>query len=306
MEKQVAGFTLIELAVVTAVIGVLSLILVPSLIDVLESRQIETERANLVGLEEDIKRSFQDVDWSRNLASFPQAMPEELSAQYATVFGECSEGAPAADGAWYVKLTRLRGVTPSIGTPVSAEHQKAVYDVAFNSFGKARLLIAGPAEPNQQRYLLVSLLAPETTGLVIPANDGSADWFDAIWNGDWENESAGLPQAWMNRLSETQQKAWLAGRGQTTHCHQLVVRRLVQPRYTVTLNNAHPTFSGCAQIAGRLPLHEIEPNDPPKMIPGVLAGSLVVFRRGPANNEVEVFRIHLNDNTAFTVQAGGP
>lgn len=303
MKRDAQGFTLVELAVVTAVIGVLSMMILPSLVDTVEARRLDAERAGLAVLDDDIRRSFQESDWSRNLAAFAAEMPQEL-AQSATGFGACIPGAPAAGAAWYAKLGRMRGISVSVGTPISPDQQKSLYELAFNAYGQPRLLLAAPPEPTQQRYLLLSLAAPQSKGLELPANDGSVAWFDAIWNNNWEDEGGGLPEYWAGRLPLAQQQAWLSGRGTTTNCHRLIVRRMVQPRFSITLNNSHQGMMGWADVGGRPKQVLIGGAGAPVTVDGFLAGSLVIFWRASTNPPTpgsEVFRIHLNDNTTFTV-----
>jgi prepilin-type N-terminal cleavage/methylation domain-containing protein len=302
LNTKIKGFTLIELAVVTAIIGVLSLILMPSLIDVFESKRLDAEQASLTALEDDIKRSFQDSDWARNLAAFPALMPPTYVTQYATTFGVCPASAGATDAAWLVKLGRIRGITPEIGVPITADQQKSLYNLAYNAYDQPRWLIAAPTETRQQRYLVISVMAPNSKGLVVPANDGSIGWFDAIWNNNWENESGAIPTDWTTRLNPDAQLAWMSGRGSTTNCHRLVVKRIIQPKFTITVNNTHPTFNGWVDINGLSDQIVSAPGGAPTAATDILAGALVVFRRGLTAPGAEAYRIHLNDNTTFTVQ----
>lgn len=310
MNRKLHGFTLIEIAVVTAIIGILAMIVTPAFVEVLEAKRIEAEKASFASFEEDIKRSFQDSDWSRNIAAFASAMPSALATQYATNFGSCPVGTLANDSAWYVKLGRMRGIAPDLGAPITADQQKSLFDLAYNGCGQPRLLIAGPSETNQQRYLLISLMAPASKGLVIPTNDGTTAWFDAIWNNNWENEGGSIPTDWTSpsRLSSTEITNWMTGRGTTTNCHLLVVKRILQPKYTITVNNTHPTYYGWVDANGRTDeITSVSGSGPSPAAPATyyaLAGSSVVFRRGLLSSYpgTEAYRIHINDNTTFMVQ----
>jgi type II secretory pathway pseudopilin PulG len=292
----------VEIALATAIIGIMALVALPSYVDIVETKRIEAEKASFANFEEDIKRSFQDSDWSRNIAAFAGTMPSAHASQFATAFGACSDSAHATDGAWFVKLGRLRGIAPDIGSPVTEDAQKSLFDLAYNTYNRPRLLIAGPTEPRQQRYLLISLLSPDSKGLVIPANDGSLAWFDAVWNNNWENKGATLPADWINRLTPDEQRAWMSGRGNTTGCHFLAVKRIVQPKFTITMNNTHPAYIGWVDIPGvALPL-ECGTNSVPVTSAEILGGTQVVFRRGTTPPGTEAYRINLNENTTFTVQ----
>lgn len=305
MNRKLNGFTLIEIAVVTAIIGILAMIVTPSFVDMLQAKRIEAEKSSLTSYEEDIKRSFQDSDWSRNIAAFTGPLSGTMPTTLSTTFGDCPAGTLATDAAWIVKLGRMRGIEPAINQAINADQQKSLYDIAYNGCSQTRMLIAGPTnEAGLQRYLLISLMASENKGLVIPTNDGSSTWFDAIWNNDWENEGGGLPAYWINNLSSTDASKWLTGPGATTNCHLLVVRRIVQPKYSITINNTHQTYSGWVVINGQIITAAVRnPNDPPYTISDVLGGTQVLFYRGTSTTTgTEAYCIKLNDNTTFFVQ----
>jgi hypothetical protein len=183
------------------------------------------------------------------------------------------------------------------------------------------MLIAGPtAEPGRQRYLLISLMVPDSKGLVIPLRNNNptdqAAWFDAIWNNNWENEGGALPAYWTNPsfgnpnvLLPEQQAAWAQGSGGTTNCHCLIVKRIVQPKYTITVNNTAAGKYGF--VAFDTPANiqfTVDPGPPVSSPEDVLAGRLVIFSYATNSTPpgTEAFRVNISENTAFNLQPGSP
>ena len=96
----------------------------------------------------------------------------------------------------------------------------------------------------------------------------------------------------------------MTGRGGTTNCHFLAVKRIVQPKFRVTMNNTHPTYYGWVDIPGLAHPLQSDPVSAPIVSGEILAGTRVIFRRGtdPAGPGTEAYRININENTTFTVQ----
>lgn len=296
--RSFRGFTLLEIVAVLAIIGLIAAIAVPSITEMTETVRQQGEHKNLDNMAEEVKRSFGDISWDRNISALNGEIPSAAAGSI-TNFGMCS--GYAQNGDWYVKIGRLRGVIPVIGSAVDESTQKSIWDVAYNGYLQKRWLVVGPSETGQQRYLLLSLMAPPTKNLVIPPNDGSTTWFDAIWNNEWDNKGATLPGHWTSALTAQQQAAWLSGRGTTTNVHYMIVQRIVQPKYTVTLNNTHPNYIGWLDYNGSTAMLTSPPGSGPSTTAEILAGRLIVCRRGIAAPGSEAYRIYLNENSSFNV-----
>jgi len=316
MKEKQYGFTLIEIAVVTAIIGILAMIVLPSLMERLQSARLDAEKATLTTFEDDMKRSFQDSRFDYNmddgvvtgdLSGF-RSCPKTTETTYPTT---------ATTGDWFVKLGRLRGTSPLISQPVSEDQQKSLFELAYNSYLQPRLLIAGPTtELGHQRYLLISLMAPDSKGLVIPQRNNNPmdqeNWFNAIWANDWENMGGTLPPYWTNSsnpnpLNADEQSAWMPSSGGTTNCHRLIVKRIVQPRYTITINNNDLSHYGWVAI-GSISNYVLTtlPNTGRASVENVLAGTPVYFSYGTPSShptgDILAFQVNVSENTAFTLQ----
>src|SRR5438445_5459912 len=101
MNSNKKAFTLVEIALATAIVGIMALIALPSYVDIIETKRLDAEKASFTNYETDFKRSFQDSDWSRNVAAFVGSMPPTFTI-YATAFGLCSPSANAGEGDWFV------------------------------------------------------------------------------------------------------------------------------------------------------------------------------------------------------------
>ena len=323
---------MIEIAVVTAIMGILAMVTMPSFVKIIETKREEAETASLINIEDDLKRGFQDTDPGRNISAFVGPLPPTTITQFATDFRSCpvlsdpTYPTAAAAGDWFVKLGLLRGIAlDPLHPEVSEDAQKSLFDLVYNSYFQPRMLIAAPPETGQQRFMLISLMAPDSKELFILPNDHTKAWFDAIWNNNWENKGGGLPAYWTtdpsnpHPLAADQQAAWVPGNGSTTNCHRLIVKRIVQPKYTITVNNNASNYgwvslgllsnyicergpgSGGGTImnaSGTAPLE-------------VPAGTLVIFSYGatsggghppPSPAPREAFRVNISENTAFNLQ----
>ncbi len=293
------GFTLLELVLVLFVLGALAAALAPSVRDIVERGRREAEARTLDELANTINASFENTDLTRlNLAALPGTIAATDSP---TVFSVSTTAlyTTTDDAAWFAKVARLRGLNPQVGAAPAT--QPELSRIAFNSLGNSRLLFAGPDESGRQRFLLVSLVA-RSEQLAPPAYENSAAWFDAIWNHDWESRTAALPALWQSRLSAAQIAAWHQGSGGLTQVHRFSVRRIVLPKFRVTVNNNHPTEQAFVSFNNKPNAFTATANSGATSTPEIFGGRLITINRGTAWPGVEALRFHLRENATVTVQ----
>ena len=283
------------------VLGLLAAALVPSVRDVIENGRIDAEKRTLDDLANTITASFDNTDLTNlNLAALPGTIgPGDTATEFSA-----SSTAPYAttdNNSWFAKVARLKGLSPVIGTPPTPAVQPALAPIAFNGLANPRLLFAGPNETGQQRFLLISLMAPASQ-LVLPAYDGSAAWFNAIWNGDWESRTAAVPAYWAGLLTPAQLAAWSQGTGGLTQAYRLCVRRIVLPKFIVTVNNNNPANNAYVSFNNTPNAFTAPANSGAQSTPEILGGRLITVNQGTAWPGTEALRFHLHENPTVTVQ----
>lgn len=293
------AFSLLEVILVLAIFGALAGALVPSVRDVIERTRRDAEAKTLDELMNTITTSFESTDLSTlNLAALPGTIgvadtPTSFSTATSGLYGTTS----SAD--WFAKVARHRGVTPSIGTNPLAQPELA--RIAFNPLGNARWLFAAPSENGRQRFLLVSLMArPEQ--LNVPAYAATAAWFDAIWNHDWESRSGTLPPLWSAQLSAAQVNAWTQSGNGLAWTNRLVVRRIVLPKFRVTVNNNHASENAYLAFNNTSGAFVANAGSGVNITPEILSGRVVSVFRGPSAPGVEALRFTLRENATVTLQ----
>lgn len=296
--RRPAAFSLLEIVLALFVLATLAAVLTPSVRDIVERSRREAEVRAVENLAATITASFDSVDFTReNIA----ALPGTISGTDLPTLFSTSTTAPysATDtNAWFAKVGRLRGLDPQAGAPAA---QPELARIAFNPLGHPRLLFAAPDEPGRQRFLLVSLVAPAGQ-LALPTYEAGLGWFDAIWSHDWENRSALLPAYWQSRLSVAQVAAWHQGPGGLTRVDRLIVRRIVLPKFRVTVNSNHPTEAAFVSFNATPNAFTAPANSGAASTPEILGGRLITINRGPAWPGVEALRFHLRENATVTVQ----
>lgn len=295
----VRGFSLLEVVLVLFVMAVLAASLIPSVKEVVEKARHDAEARSLEELATTIVATFDANDLTNdNIAALPGTIG---AGDTATRFSTSTAAHPAtvAVADWFAKAARARGVAVQVGLSPSA--QAGVAQIAFNGAGNPRLLIAGPVEAGRQRFLLVSLTA-RAEQLALPAWEAGASWFDALWNFDWEGRTAQPPAYWTGRLTAPQLAAWSQGRSGMTQCWRLCVRRIVLPKFTVTVNNNHPTDSAYVSFNHLSPAFTAPANSGAGTTPEILAGRLITISRGTSLPGVEALRFRLRENATITVQ----
>ena len=301
LRRALRGFSLLEIVLVLFVLGLLAAALVPSVRDVIENGRIDAEKRTLDDLANTITASFDNTDLTNlNLAALPGTIgPGDTATEFSA-----SSTAPYAttdNNSWFAKVARLKGLSPVIGTPPTPAVQPALAPIAFNGLAIPRLLFAGPNETGQQRFLLISLMAPASQ-LVLPAYDGSAAWFNAIWNGDWESRTAAVPAYWAGLLTPAQLAAWSQGTGGLTQAYRLCVRRIVLPKFIVTVNNNNPANNAYVSFNNTPNAFTAPANSGAQSTPEILGGRLITVNQGTAWPGTEALRFHLHENPTVTVQ----
>ncbi|MDP3070026.1 MAG: type II secretion system protein [Opitutaceae bacterium] len=297
--RAARGFSLLEIVLVLFVLGALAAVLTPSVRDIIERSQRDTEERTLDEFAATITASFENTDLTNlNIAALPGTISATDSP---TIFSASTTEtySPLSGYMWFVKVARLRGIAPSSG--VSPGPAPELVRLAFNALGNPRLLFAGPDETGRQRFLLVSLAA-RSEQLALPAGENSTTWFDAIWNHDWAGRTATLPALWQSRLTAAQIAAWHQGSGGLTQVHRLIVRRIVLPKFGVTVNNNHPTEQAFVSFNNVPNAFTAPANSGAATTPEILGGRLITINRGPAWPGVEALRFHLRENATVTVQ----
>lgn len=295
------AFTLIELLGALFIVGLLAAMMLPGQVRRYLDEQMAAEDQMLALMKQDIVRSFDSEDFANlNLAALPGEIPAGISpTTFSTTVGPSYTGTSASD--WFAKLAAIRGTAVTSGPP-TAGSQPILANLIFNSYSRSRLLIAGPNEANQQRFLLISLMArPEQ--LILPENDGTAAWFNAIWNTVWNTRAGTVPSYWNGRLTAAQTTAW-NGDNTGSNLYRLRVVQIVLPRFTLNISNTHPTANGYLYYQGSAtPLITSNANSGVTLSPPILGGRVIrVFKGGSIAAATEANRFTLRENTDILIQ----
>lgn len=299
--RTARGFSLLEVILVLFVVGTLAAALAPSVRDVIERTRREAEARSLDEIVATIGQSFESTDLTNlNIAALPGMIG---GSDVPTSFSVATSGGYTTTTAtdWFTKIARLRGITPQLGAAPSAIQQPELARIAFNPVGNPRWLFIGPAESGRQRFLLVSLMArPEQ--LNVPAYAATTAWFDAIWNQDWESRTGSLPALWSSQLSAAQVNAWVPGAGTLSWTNRLVVRRIVLPKFRVTVNNNHASENAYLAFNNTSAALVAPAASGVNVSQEILAGRVVSVFRGTAAPGVETLRFSIRENATVTLQ----
>jgi hypothetical protein len=161
----------------------------------------------------------------------------------------------------------------------------------------------------------MSLMAPPGQ-LAIPALPNPSNLqdpadlalFNDIWNTNWAGPAAQLPATWTAALTPAQAQAWLGAPSGSGRLWQLCVQRIVCPKFTMTVNDTHPTdncyvyYNINGTTAGGTAA--VPANSGVVVIPGVLFGRLIQAYRGSAPPPTGTLfsQFTLRDNCEITVQ----
>jgi len=295
------AFSLLEIVLVLFIVGLMAAAVAPSLREVIERGRRDAEAKTLDELSGTIASTFDATDLTNdNVAAVPGTIGAgDTATQFSTSTSATSAITAAAD--WFAKIARARGLAPQIGVAPTTAAQPALAQLAYNSTGNPRLLFAGPNEAGRQRFLLVSLTA-RSDQLTLPPYEASAAWFDALWNSDWESRTAQPPAYWTGRLTPAQLAAWTQGSSGLTQVYRLCVRRIVLPKFTVTVNNNHATDSAYVSFNNVSSAFTAPANSGANVTPEILGGRLITINRGTSLPGVEALRFRLRENATITVQ----
>jgi prepilin-type N-terminal cleavage/methylation domain-containing protein len=312
------GFTLIELLCVCAVISILLATVGPAIGQQIVQARVTAETATLQAMGAAAQASFESADLEgTNLAALAGSVPAGVDP---TSFSGSTDPAfvPATTNTydWFAKLARQMGGIPQAGVAPTPALQPQVASVLRNASNNSRLMLIGPAtEPGQQRFLLVSLVAapgqlalPPLPNPANPQDPANLALFNDIWNTNWPSPTAVLPPSWTAGLSSGQLQAWLNGGTGGRHLWQLCVQRIVCPKYSITINNTHPTdncylyFNFQGTTAGNSSV--IPANAGTVVVTGVYFGRLIQAYRGTAAPPAaQLFsQFTLRDNNEITLQ----
>jgi type II secretory pathway pseudopilin PulG len=301
LSRMLRAFTLLEVVLALFILALLTATLAPSITEIVNRNRVEAEKRTLGELADTITASFENTDLTNlNVAALAGTIggsdtPTEFSASSAAAY------ATTNNNSWFAKIARLRGLVPVIGIPPSPAAQPALAQITYNLFGNPRLLFAGPVEPGQQRFLLLSLMA-RSDQLALPAYDGSTAWFNAIWNNDWESRTAASPAYWSTVLTPSQLAAWNQGSGGLKQTWRLSVQRIVLPKFTVTVNNNHPTNNAYLSFNDTSNVFTAAANSGATTTAEILGGRLVTVNQGTSWPGVQALQFRIHENATVTVQ----
>jgi len=295
------GFTMIEILGVLLIVGLLAAVALPGVIRRYIDDQMKAEDQTLTLMQQDAVRSFDSEDMANtNIAALSGEIPAAITpTNFSSTVSPVYTGTNTFD--WFAKLATVRGLAVTSAAPTVA-NQPALATLVFNSFSRARLLFLGPSEANQQRLLLISIMA-RTEQLVMPQNDGTTAWFNAIWNTEWNTRYGIVPSYWSTNLTPAQVAAW-NGNATGSNLYRLRVVRIVLPRYVLSISNTHPTANGYFYYnESTSPLLTSAANSGVTVSSGIMGGRVVrIFKGASVATAIQTSQFTLRENTDILIQ----
>ena len=295
------GFTLIEILGVLLIVGLLAAIALPGVVRRYIDDQMRAEDQTLALMQQDMVRSFDSEDMANtNIAALNGEIPAGITpTNFSSTVSPAYAGTNTFD--WFAKLSTVRGIAITSSPPTTA-YQPAVASLVFNSYNRSRLLFLGPSEANQQRLLLISIMA-RTEQLVMPQNDGTTAWFNAIWNTEWNTRYGIVPSYWSTNLTPAQVAAW-NGNATGSNLYRLRVVRIVLPRYVLSISNTHPTANGYFYYnESTSPLLTSAANSGVTVSSGIMGGRVVrIFKGASVATAIQTSQFTLRENTDILIQ----
>ena len=296
-----AGFTLIEILGVLLIVGLLAAIAVPGVVRRYIDDQMRAEDQTLALMQQDTVRSFDSEDMANtNIAALSGEIPAGIAlTSFSSTVSPAYIGTNTFD--WFAKLASVRGLAVTSAPPTTAL-QPTLASLVFNPYNRSRLLFLGPSETNQQRFLLVSIMA-RTEQLVLPQNDGTAAWFNAVWNTEWNTRYGTVPSYWTTILTAAQVAAW-NGDANGSNLYRLRVIRIVLPRYVISISNTHPTANGYVYYnESTSPLLTSAANSGVTVSSGIMGGRVVrIFKGASIATATQTSQFTLRENTDILIQ----
>ena len=317
VSRKASGFTLVELVCVCAVIGILLAMLAPAVGLQIVRARVAAEMAALQNMAAAVQASFESSDLEgTNLAAIAGSIPPGVDAtNFSTSTNPAFVPPTTNTYDWFAKIARQMGDAPQVGIAPTPALQSQVAGILINPNNNTRFMLIGPtSEAGQQRFLIVSLIA-NPGQLAIPPLPNPANaqdpadlaLFNDIWNTNWNSPSALLPPSWTAVLASAQIQAWQGTASSGGRLWQLCVQRIVCPKFTITINDTHPTdncyvyynINGSANDSAL-----VSANFGASVIPGILFGRLIQAYRGTAPPPTaQLFsQFTLRDNNEITVQ----
>jgi len=309
------AFTLLEVMLSAALIIALMWALIQPLQWVLDTLKLQQEKTKHEALAAQIEESFSSLDPTMNLsvtvnnpwggaATYNTLSSTDIQTADSTTLGAMltNQSVYVTTYRWYAKLAAFRALPVTNGVTYTATNDNDIRQIVMNGFGTQRLFLRGPSESGLQRYILISVTVPPSRGVVWPTDDGTANYFNEIWQNSWGSESTTAPAGWSARLTAAQVTQWNQAVKGKTNAGRVLVTKFVQRKYALTINNNHASYSAWADWDGVTSRVTAAPASGVTVSPEILAGHEVVIRQGLTAPGAEAMRFRMREATAITIQ----